>query len=296
MFEDYEPFEVALPDVVLRGRRTRDLSGPPLVLLHGHPETHLMWHRVADELATRFTVIAPDLRGYGASSRPTGGGDHAAYSKRAMAQDVLALTRHFGIARFGVVGHDRGGRVAARLAADHAETVTGAVLLDIVPTAAMYAAASRELAESYWHWFFLTQPPPMPERLIEADPRAYVLGVMGARYAGLTPFPEEVLDAYVAALSGPGAAYGICEDYRAAAGIDLVHDAQDEGAGWLVEPPLHVVWGRHSLVGRRFDPIVEWQKVGRLVSGGPVDCGHYLPEEAPSEVIAEVSWFCSQSN
>ncbi|MFZ1287529.1 MAG: alpha/beta hydrolase, partial [Candidatus Phosphoribacter sp.] len=222
--------------------------------------------------------------------------DHAAYAKRVMAGDVLAVMDALGVERFGVVGHDRGGRVAARLAADHPERVSAVLLLDIVPTEAMYVATSRELAESYWHWFFLTQPAPMPERLIEGDPRAYVQGVIGSRYAGLEPFPTVILDHYVDALTGPDAARGICEDYRAAATIDVSHDAADRAARRLIEPKLHVIWGEHGPVGRLFDPLAEWQQVARTVTGAALDCGHYLAEERPNETLAAIRRWMSQPN
>lgn len=292
MFERFESFAVEIPadpdGVRLAGRRSRPEGRPPLLLLHGHPETHLIWHRVADRLAEEFDVVACDLRGYGSSSRPDGGGDHAAYAKRTMARDVLAVMRHFGHERFAVAAHDRGARVAARLTLDEPGAVSAAVFLDIAPTLAMYERTDRAFAHAYWHWFFLTTPAPMAERLIAGDPRAYVEAVLSGRHAGLEPFPPEVLDAYVDALTGPNAAHGMCEDYRAAATIDLEHDRADLAAGHRTDVPLRVLWGRHGIIGRFYDPVAEWSRYATNVTGRDIDCGHYLPEEAPAEVLAEI--------
>jgi haloacetate dehalogenase len=289
VFDSYEVFETDVDGIRIAGRRTRASSEKePLLLLHGHPETHVMWHRVAEDLAADFSVVAPDLRGYGDSSRPRGGGDHSAYSKRTMARDVLGLMNRFGYSSFGVVAHDRGARVAARLAADHPSTVTRALLMDIAPTGMMYDTAEKQFPFKYWHWYFLVQPSPMPESLISAAPRAYVEGVMGARAAGLAPFPPEILDEYVRVLSGPHGAYGICEDYRAAASIDLEHDRDDNQSNRRIEVPLRILWGSKSLVGEIFDPVELWSRVATEVTGRALDCGHYLPEEAPWEVLEEI--------
>lgn len=264
---------------------------PTLLLLHGHPENHLMWHRVAPQLIEEFTLVMPDLRGYGRSGRPESGADHSAYSNRAMAADAVALMERLGHSSFVVCGHDRGARVAARMAADHPDRVRRLLLLDVAPTLRMYEDTTRAFAEAYWHWFFLIQPAPMPETLIGADPKAYVEGVMGARHAGLTPFPREVLDSYAEGLRGADRARGICEDYRASAGIDLDHDRADIAVGRLIEPELRVLWARHGVIERLFEPLSLWGEVARSVSGHVVDCGHYLPEEAPAEVVAEIRSF-----
>jgi haloacetate dehalogenase len=256
-------------------------SGPPLLLLHGHPQTHAIWHRVAPTLAQRFTVVMCDLRGYGDSSKPAGELDHANYSKRTMAADMLAVMRALAYDTFDVLAHDRGARVAHRLALDHPQAVRRLALLDIAPTLAMYEQTSEAFARAYWHWFFLIQPAPLPERLIEADPAAYVRDVMGKRSAGLAPFDPRALAEYQRCLALPGAAHGLCEDYRAAATIDLEHDRLDRAEGRKLTMPLLVLWGEQGVVGRCFDPLAEWRKVADDVSGQALACGHYIAEEAP---------------
>jgi haloacetate dehalogenase len=269
-------------------------SGPPLLLLHGHPQTHAIWHRVAPRLAERFTVVACDLRGYGDSSKPQGAPDHANYSKRAMAADMVAVMQSLGFATFRVLAHDRGARVAHRLALDHPQAVERMALLDIAPTLAMYEQTSDTFARAYWHWFFLIQPAPLPERLIEADAAAYVRDVMGKRSAGLAPFDPRALAEYQRCLALPGAAHGICEDYRAAATIDLEHDRQDRDAGRRLALPLMVLWGEQGVVGRCFDPLAEWQRVAADVQGGALPCGHYIAEEAPDTLLERVLPFLAQ--
>ena len=269
-------------------------SGPPLLLLHGHPQTHAIWHKVAPRLAERFTLVACDLRGYGDSSKPAGAPGHANYSKRAMALDALAVMRSLGFAEFKVLAHDRGARVAHRLALDHPQAVERMALLDIAPTLAMYEQTSEAFARAYWHWFFLIQPAPLPERLIEADPGAYVRDVMGKRSAGLAPFDPRALAEYQRCLALPGAAHGICEDYRAAAGIDLEHDRADRDAGRKLQVPLLALWGEQGVVGRCFDPLGEWARVADDVQGGALPCGHYIAEEAPDALLERALPFLTQ--
>lgn len=262
-------------------------SGPPLLLLHGHPQTLSIWHRVAPTLARSFTVVAADLRGYGDSSKPPGGADHARYSKREMAADMQSLMLTLGHERFAVLAHDRGARVAHRLAVDHPAAVRRLVLLDIAPTLDMYALANEDFARAYWHWFFLIQPAPLPERLIEADPAAYVRDVMGRRSAGLAPFDPLALAEYQRCMALPGAAHAICEDYRAAAGIDLEHDRSDRmQRRWLAQPLL-ALWGAEGVVQRCFDPLALWQRIATDVQGEALPCGHYIPEEAPELLLAK---------
>ncbi|MBL8287633.1 MAG: alpha/beta hydrolase [Rubrivivax sp.] len=263
-------------------------QGAPLLLLHGHPQTHAIWHKVAPALAGRFTLVLADLRGYGDSSKPAGEADHANYSKRTMARDMRRVMRALGHERFDVLAHDRGARVAHRLAIDHAEAVRRLVLLDIAPTLAMYEQAGDAFARAYWHWYFLIQPAPLPERLIEADPAAYVRDMMGRRGAGLAPFDPRALAEYQRAAALPGAAHGTCEDYRAAAGIDLEHDRADREGGVRLTMPLLVLWGRDGVVHRCFKPLDEWHRVAADVRGGPLPCGHYIAEEAPQALLAEV--------
>lgn len=270
-------------------------KGPALVLLHGHPQTHVMWHLVADALAEHFSVFAIDLRGYGASSRLPADPGHVRHSKRAMAQDVVEVLRHFGHERFAVLAHDRGARVAHRLAADHPGCVQKLMLLDIAPTLAMYEGTTQDFAQAYWHWFFLTQAAPLPERLIESDPGFYVRQVMGRRHAGLSVFAPQALAAYEEALKRPGSATSLCEDYRASAGIDLLHDREDRAAGRRLPQPLRVLWGRHGTVGRCFDVLRLWRDVAEQVDGRAVDCGHYLAEERPDDVLQDALSFFKET-
>ena len=262
-------------------------QGPRLLLLHGHPQTLAIWHKVAPTLARHFTVVAADLRGYGDSSKPEGGPDHATYAKRSMAQDMVALMQQLGFDRFAVLAHDRGARVAHRLAMDHPQAVTRMALLDIAPTLAMYTQTTEAFARAYWHWFFLIQPQPLPERLIQADPAGYVTEVMGKRSAGLAPFDPRALAEYQRCLALPGAAHGLCEDYRASAGIDLLHDQGDIAQGRRLQMPVQVLWGAQGVVQRCFEPLKEWQKVAEQVSGEALPCGHYIAEEAPETLLAK---------
>ena len=262
-------------------------SGPPLLLLHGHPQTHAMWHRVAPALAQHFTVIMMDLRGYGDSVRPPGDAEHAAYSKRAMALDALAVMQHHGFERFGVLAHDRGARVAHRLALDHSAAVERMLLLDIAPTLAMYENTTQAFATAYWHWFFLIQPPPLPEALIESDPVRYVRSVMGKRHAGLAAFAPEALAEYERCAQIADTAHAICEDYRASATIDLAHDRADVAAGKKLSQPVKVLWGEHGAVGKCFDVLALWRDRANNVAGNSVPCGHYIAEEAPELLIPQ---------
>ena len=289
MLDSFTSFDLLRDGVRVHGRIGG--RGEPLLLLHGHPQTHVIWHRVAPELASHFTVVMLDLRGYGDSGRPPGDAVHASYSKREMARDALAAMRHHGFERFGVLAHDRGARVAHRLAADHPRAVERALLLDVAPTLAMYQNTSDAFARAYWHWYFLIQPPPLPEALIESDPARYVRSVMGARHAGLAPFAPEALAEYERCASIEGTAKAICEDYRASATIDLDHDRADVAAGRRLEQPVRVLWGEHGAVGRCFDVLALWRERAAEVTGGALPCGHYIPEEAPGELLAEALSF-----
>ena len=272
-------------------------NGPPLLLLHGHPQTHAMWHLVAPALAKHFTVVMMDLRGYGDSVRPESDAEHAAYSKRAMALDAVAVMQHYGFERFGVLAHDRGARVAHRLALDCPNAVDRLMLLDIAPTLAMYENTTQAFATAYWHWFFLIQPPPLPEALIESDPVRYVRSVMGKRHAGLAAFAPDALAEYERCAQITGTAQAICEDYRASATIDLAHDRADVATGNKLTQPVKVLWGQHGAVGQCFDVLALWRERADNVTGHSLPCGHYIAEEAPDLLIAQVlNFFINQVN
>ena len=267
-------------------------SGPPLLLLHGYPQTHAMWHRIAPALARRYTVVCADLRGYGDSSKPPTDAIHAPYAKRAMAADMVAVMRELGHPRFRLVGHDRGGRVAHRLAVDHPDAVEKVAVLDIAPTLAMYEKTDRAFATAYYHWFFLIQPFDLPERMIGADPVAYLRTKIGGWGSGGTAFFDpRALAEYERCFGDPATIHATCEDYRAAASIDLEHDAADRAAGRRVRCPLLALWGERGVVHRLFDPLAEWRAVADDVRGRPLPCGHYLAEEAPDATLAGLEGF-----
>lgn len=289
MFEGFRTFDIKRDDLRLHGRIGG--SGPPLLLLHGHPQTHVIWHRLAEPLARHYTVVATDLRGYGDSSKPPGDPDHANYSKRAMAADQVAVMRELGFSRFFLCGHDRGGRVGHRLVMDHPEAVEKLMLLDIAPTLVMYEKTDRTFATAYFHWFFLIQPAPLPESLIEASPDAYVARTMGGRHASLEAFDPDAIAEYQRCLAQPGSAHALCEDYRAANTIDLEHDRADREANRRIACPLQVLWGRHGIIERCFDPLAEWRAVAERVDGEALTCGHYIPEEAPEALFTHIRQF-----
>lgn len=289
MFQGFTASDTAGPAGAIH--TLRGGQGAPLLLIHGHPQTHVMWHRVADDLARRFTVILMDLRGYGDSARPAADPEHVTYSKRAMALDSIAVMRHHGFERFQVLAHDRGARLAHRLAADHPDAVQRMLLLDIAPTLAMYSNTSEAFARAYWHWFFLIQPPPLPEALIASDPVRYIRSVMGKRHAGLAAFAPEAMAEYQRCVQIPGTAESICEDYRASASIDLDHDRADVAAGRKLVQPLRVLWGDHGAVGQCFDVLSLWRERAGDVSGRALPCGHYIAEEAPAALLDEALKF-----
>ncbi len=271
-------------------------QGPALLLLHGHPQTHVMWHKVVPWLVRHYTVVAADLRGYGDSSRPPAGDDSDGYSKRTMANDMIEVMRSLGHPRFLVAAHDRGARVAHRLAIDHPQALRRAVLLDIAPTLAMYEGTSEAFARAYWHWFFLIQPAPMPERAIEVNPAAWLRDTMGNRAAGLGIFTTEAYAEYERCFLKPGSAMAVCADYRSSAGIDLERDRADRAAGLKVKAPLHVLWGGRGAVGPNFDVLGLWRQVAENVSGKALDCGHYVAEEKPRETAEEILAFLGQAD
>jgi haloacetate dehalogenase len=251
---------------------------------------------VAPALAEHFTMGLAALRGNGGASKARGAATHEQNSKRVMACDMLCVMRSLGHRRFHVLAHDRGARVAHRLAVDHGDAVSRLVLLDIAPTLAMYEQTTHEFARAYWHWFFLIQPAPLPERLIEADPAAYVRDAMGRGKAGLAPFDPRALAEYIRALSLPGSAHGICEDYRASAGIDLDHDREDRVQGRRLAVPLLALWGEQGVVHRCFKPLAEWRRAAKDVRGEPLPCGHYIAEEAPDALLARVIPFLTEAD
>jgi haloacetate dehalogenase len=263
-------------------------SGPPVLMLHGYPETHAMWHKVAPKLARDYTVVCADLRGYGDSSKPKGLPDHSNYSKRAMARDMAEVMTALGHREFHLVGHDRGGRVAHRLARDHGARVLSLAVLDISPTAKVFARVDKGLATAFYHWFFLIQRAPMPERMIAAVRRDYLLGRIGRGPNGLRDFPRAVQREYLRCFDARSI-HGSCEDYRAAASVDLVHDKKNMKTKLSI--PVLALWARHSPVGTMFDCLADWREVARDVRGRALDCGHFLPEERPAEVLRELRRF-----
>jgi haloacetate dehalogenase len=281
-----------LSDIETSGARIRVAvggKGPGLLLLHGHPQTHVTWNKIAPQLAERFTVVAPDLRGYGDSQKLPGGEGHVNYSKRAMAQDQVEVMKSLGFSRFAVVGHDRGARVAHRMALDHKDAVERLVLMDIAPTATMYARTDKEFATRYFWWFFLIQPHDLPEKMIGFDPEYF----LRKHIAGQIKIPGSTSDAvfaeYLRCYMDPATRHAICEDYRAAATIDLVHDAAD--AESRITAPLLALWGGRGTVGKLYDVLATWREKALDVSGRALDCGHSPQEERPEDTLGELLAF-----
>ncbi len=273
-------------------RYRRGGAGPPLLLLHGNPQTHAMWHRVAPALAKRFTVIVADLRGYGFSGKPPVTPDSRHYAKREMALDLVALMRDLGFPRFRIVSHDRGARVAHRLALDHPQAVEKLCTMDIIPTIEHFERADMAFAMGYYHWFFLAQPHDRPERMILRDVEDWFDLHTSREPKDRSFFHPEARADYLAALRLPGTVAAICEDYRAAAGIDLEHDRASRAAGQRVQCPLLALWGAKGALPRWYDVLPIWRAYAAAeVTGGPVNSGHYLAEEAPEEVLAALDGF-----
>ncbi len=292
-FESFVERDFAVHGVTIHARVGGDPARPPVLLLHGFPQTHVNWHRIAPRLAETHRVVCPDLRGYGDSSKPPGAPDHANYAKRAMAADLVAVMAALGHARFAVVGHDRGGRVAHRLALDHPAAVERLCVIDISPTLTMYDRTDFAFAQAYWHWFFLTQPAPLPETLLGGDaPRLLRTFLGGWGGGGLSIYAPEALAEYERCWATPDGIHAACEDYRAAAGIDLEHDRASDAAGERVRCPMLVLWGERGVVGRLFDPIADWQaKCTAPVTGRALSAGHFIPEEVPGLVLEALSPF-----
>ncbi len=288
-FENFDHHRIDLNGVEVRYRTGGNPQGLPLLLVHGAPQTHVMWHRVAQQLQNDYWLVLPDLRGYGDSSHALGEVDHGNYSKRAMAQDLVALMSHLGIERFHVCGHDRGGRVTHRLCLDHPARVMKACMIDIAPTLDMYNATDMAFARAYYHWFFFIQPSPLPERLIGADPKTYLhdlLGGMGGANQ-LMMFEPQALAEYERCFCMPAMVHTMCEDYRASAGIDLEHDRESRARQEKIDCDLLVLWGERGVVHKMFQPLALWQaQCHGKVTGQALATGHFIPEERPDEVAA----------
>ena len=285
LFPGFESIRIQTSGATING--VKGGSGPPLLLMHGWPQSHAEWHRIAPRLAREFTVVATDLRGYGDSSKPEDGTNHAGYSKRAMAHDQVEVMEQLGFERYAVVGHDRGGRVAHRMALDHAERITRLAVLDIVPTLEVYSTVNKALATAYYHWFFLIQPAPLPERLIGNDVEFFLRGIWRRHIP--KDISEAVFQQYLRCMSAPGTLHAMCEDYRAAAGIDLEHDTADRGR--KLECPLLVLWGRMGAMHTLYDVLATWQPRASDVRGKGLNCAHWIPEEVPDELYGELQAF-----
>jgi haloacetate dehalogenase len=286
-FEGFELSQIDVGDVTLRVRHGG--SGPPLLLLHGYPQTHMMWGWIASDLAREFTIIAPDLRGYGRSTSPPDADDNETYSKRAMARDAIALMTHFGFDRFAVAGHDRGGRVAYRLALDHPHAIERLAVLDIIPTGEIWARADARMALGYWHWPFLAQKRPDPERIIAADPEYFFF--RANFQGGPDLYGEEAYADYVACAREPSVIHAMCEDYRAGAGYDRRLDDADKQAGRTIACPTLVLWGGKGALAAWYDTPAIWRDWAPDLRGHAIDCGHFLAEEKPAETLAALREF-----
>jgi haloacetate dehalogenase len=287
MFEGFERVQIKTTGAainVLKGGK-----GQPVLLLHGYPQTHVMWHKIAPRLAQDFSLVLPDLRGYGDSSKPPEGENHFGYSKRATAQDQVEVMEQLGFKQFAVVGHDRGGRVAHRMALDHADRVTKLAVLDIAPTHKLYSNVSKAFATFYYHWFFLIQPAPIPETLIGNSAEFYLNSLLGIGRLKPHAITSEAFAEYLRCFRDPATIHATCEDYRAAASIDLEHDEADMSR--KVTCPTLALWGEKGVMHRMYDVVAVWRERAVNVSGKPLPCGHFLAEEAPEETLTELQHF-----
>ncbi|HEX5543483.1 MAG TPA: alpha/beta hydrolase [Micromonospora sp.] len=278
MFDGFEEFDVGMPGATIHGRRGGE--GPPVLLLHGIPETHLMWHKVAPQLAEQFTVVATDLRGYGDSSTPPSTPDHAPYSMREIGREQVEVMKTLGYDRFSVVGHDRGARCAYRMALDHPDTVTRLAVLDIVPTGDTFRHMDKDLSLKFWIWSFLAAPEPVPEQLIAHAPAVIVNHMLDSWSEVPDAFTDQVRAEYIEKFSDPGTIHAICEEYRASAMLDYQHDEADRGNRRITCPVL-VLWSQTGAFAGRYQPLEIWRAWADDVHGGPIAAGHFLPEEAP---------------
>ncbi|MGC1306949.1 MAG: alpha/beta hydrolase [Phormidesmis sp.] len=291
MFPNFTPQKIQLADVTLHLRIGG--SGPPLLLLHGYPQTHVMWHKVAPALAQHFTVICPDMRGYGDSDAPPSDPQHLTYAKRTVAQELVSLMATLGFNTFLAAGHDRGGRVLHRLLLDHPRQVSRAAVLDIVPTRHIFQTINQQMATVYEHWFFLIQPDGFPERLIGQDPDYYLRAKLNRWSANPQAFTAEALAQYSRCFRRPEIIHATCEDYRAAASIDLAHD--DADLAQKIECPLLVLWGAKGAMEKNYDVLNVWRGYAAQVYGQALPCGHFVPEEAPAEVVRSLTHFFVES-
>ena len=292
MFKDFKEEYIKGEGASLYVRRAGPEGAPPIVLLHGYPQTSAMWHGVAPVLARSFQVICPDLRGYGKSDKPTSDLSHSLYSKRAMAKDIVAIMKHLGHKKYFIGAHDRGARVAHRLGLDHSHYVNAMVLLDIAPTREMYAGTTTHFARAYWHWFFLIQPSPLPEQIISKDPESFWKLKCFNQTSGDNPFTKEALAEYLDAFKSPETIYSSCEDYRAAASIDIEHDNEDQKK--LVMPIL-ALWAKRGVIEKCFDALKLWRKRADKVEGESINASHYMAEEIPEEIAKRMSEFFLRS-
>jgi haloacetate dehalogenase len=274
-------------------------SGPPILLLHGFPQTHLMWRSVAPLLARKFTIVCADLRGYGRSDCPVSTPDHAPYAKRSMAQDMVTVMERLGFPRFAVAGHDRGGRVAYRMALDHPHRIERLAALDIVPTDTVWERADARFALGFWPWSLLAQPEPLPERILTAAAEAIIDDALGGWGSPSTVFPSEVRAAYVEALRDPSHAHAICEEYRAAATIDREHDRADRANNRRIACPLLALWSTQGAVDTWYTeesgPIALWRLWSDDVQGHALNAGHFFPEEAPEQTAEALERFFGET-
>lgn len=289
MFEDFAEDRIEGEGATLFVRHGGRKGAPALLLLHGYPQTSAMWHLVAPKLASSFYVVCPDLRGYGRSDKPASSPSHEPYSKRAMANDLVQVMKRLGHTRFFIGAHDRGARVAHRLGMDHVDRVHAMVLLDIAPTREMYAQTSADFARAYWHWFFLTQPEPLPEHMIGLNPEGYWKFKCFNQAGGENPFMHDALNEYIAAFSCPEAIHASCEDYRAAASIDIEHDDADQGR--KLDMPVMALWAKRGTIEACFDALDLWRQRANHVDGKALDATHYMAEEIPDEIARHFSDF-----